>query len=151
MRYLRSTRAATAVATATGLAFVGTALTGSAYAEPAAQPASLYPPSAIVLTVGQGESAATATVQRAVTLECAPLPGGSHPSPAEACAELAAADGDLARLAALPADRPCTREWDPVTVTGDGVWEGRRISWSATYGNPCEMRSKVAESTVLSF
>ncbi|WP_308368401.1 SSI family serine proteinase inhibitor [Streptomyces sp. ISL-36] len=150
MRYLRSTRAATAFAAATGLAFVGTALTGSAYAEPA-KPASLYPPSAIVLTLGQGESAATASVRRAVTLDCAPLPGGSHPSPAAACAELAAAGGDLGLLTAIPGNRPCTREWDPVTVTADGVWEGRRISWSATYGNACEMRSRVAEGAVFSF
>ncbi|MFJ8664406.1 subtilase-type protease inhibitor [Streptomyces sp. NPDC093600] len=148
MRYLRKTLGAIAVAT--GLACVGTATSGIAYAG-AAQPASLYSPSALVLTVARGEAAGTATVERAVTLHCAPVPGGSHPSPAAACEELAAANGDLDRLTALPGDRPCTREWDPVTVTGDGVWQGKRVSWSATYSNTCEMRTRVAESAVLSF
>ncbi|MET9436187.1 subtilase-type protease inhibitor [Streptomyces sp. NPDC006551] len=148
MRYLRKTLGAIAVAT--GLACVGTATSGIAYAG-AAQPASLYPPSALVLTLGKGEAAATATVQRAVTLDCAPVPGGSHPSPAAACEELTAANGDLGRLTALPGNRPCTREWDPVTVTGHGVWQGKRVSWSATYANTCEMRTRVAESAVLSF
>nr|AAB25161.1 subtilisin inhibitor-like protein 2, SIL2 {N-terminal region, beta1 and beta2 sheets} [Streptomyces, Peptide Partial, 39 aa] [Streptomyces]AAB26179.1 subtilisin inhibitor-like 2, SIL2 {N-terminal} [Streptomyces parvulus, 2283, Peptide Partial, 39 aa] [Streptomyces parvulus] len=35
-------------------------------------PASLYAPSALVLTIGQGESAAATSPLRAVTLTCAP-------------------------------------------------------------------------------
>ncbi|MET9952990.1 SSI family serine proteinase inhibitor [Streptomyces sp. NPDC006339] len=147
MRYFRAV-GATALATATGLTLLGTAIAGGT-AE--AAPASLYAPSALVLTVGEGESAETATVLRAVTLTCSPTPGGTHPDPEAACAELAAADGDFGRLTVLPADRPCTREWDPVTVTGDGVWQGRRVSWQATYGNPCELRARTAESAALGF
>ncbi|MFI8963819.1 subtilase-type protease inhibitor [Streptomyces sp. NPDC053493] len=148
MRYFR-TLGATAFATATGLALVGTALTGSGTAE--AAPTSLYPPSALVLTIGHGSHPKTATVVRAVTLTCSPAPAGSHPAAAEACDELAAANGDFGRLTVLRDGHPCTREWNPVTVTGDGVWQGRRVSWTATYGNACELRARTAESTVFAF
>lgn len=66
-------------------------LTGSALAAPAAAPTSLYAPSALVLTVGHGETAATVNAARAVTLNCAPTPSGTHPAAARACAELRAA------------------------------------------------------------
>ncbi|WP_418961396.1 subtilase-type protease inhibitor [Streptomyces tritici] len=112
---------------------------------------SLYAPSALVLTVGAGESADTATVLRAVTLTCAPTPGGSHPDPAAACAELTATGGQFGALAADAPTRTCTRQWEPVTITGDGVWQGKRVSWSATYGNACELRSTMAEGAVFTF
>ncbi|MFD0150085.1 SSI family serine proteinase inhibitor [Streptomyces sp. NPDC055721] len=148
MRYFR-TLGASAFATATGLALVGTAFTGTGTAE--AAPASLYAPSALVLTVGEGAHPATGTVVRAVTLNCAPAPSGSHPAPEEACAELVAADGDFTSLTGLGDGRPCTREWNPVTITGDGVWQGRRVTWSETYGNPCELRARTAEAAVFAF
>ncbi|CAM5300946.1 subtilase-type protease inhibitor [Streptomyces narbonensis] len=146
MRYFR-TLGATAFATATGLALVGAAFTGTA----SAAPESLYAPSALVMTIGEGEGPSSGTVVRAVTLSCAPTASGTHPDPEAACAELASADGDFASLTDLREDRPCTREWNPVTVTGDGVWEGRRVSWSATYGNPCELRARTAEGAVFAF
>jgi hypothetical protein len=43
-------------------------LTGAAVAAPGAAPSSLYAPSALVLTTGHGNDAATATPERAVTL-----------------------------------------------------------------------------------
>ncbi|MET9624228.1 MULTISPECIES: subtilase-type protease inhibitor [unclassified Streptomyces] len=150
MRYLRGSSVATALATVTGLALLGTAGAGLAQAAPAA-PASLYPPSALVLTVGKGEDAATATVERAVTLNCSPRPSGTHPAPAAACKELAGVGGDLAQLSVMWGDSPCTRQWDPVTVTGDGVWQGRRVSWSATYANTCEMHAGMARNSVFAF
>ncbi|MFI9293545.1 subtilase-type protease inhibitor [Streptomyces gardneri] len=146
MRYFR-TLGATAFATATGLALVGAAFTGTA----TAAPESLYAPSALVMTIGAGADPSSDTVVRAVTLTCAPTPSGSHPAPEAACTELAAAEGDFANLTDLRGGRPCTREWNPVTVTGDGVWQGRRVSWSATYGNPCELRARTAEGAVFAF
>ncbi|MFF3837380.1 SSI family serine proteinase inhibitor [Streptomyces sp. NPDC001930] len=143
------TLGASAFATATGLALVGTAFTGTGTAE--AAPASLYAPSALVLTIGEGAHPATAAVVRAVTLSCAPTPSGSHPAPEAACAELAAADGDFTSLTVLREGRPCTREWNPVTITGGGVWQGRRVTWSATYGNPCELRARTADGAVFMF
>ncbi|MFG2891757.1 subtilase-type protease inhibitor [Streptomyces sp. Pv4-95] len=127
---------------ALGAALVLGALATTAQAAAPAQPArsgGLYAPTALVLTVGQGESRATATVQRAVTLTCTPSATGSHPNPRAACAQLRSAAGDFTQITGTTADRLCTKEWDPVVVTADGVWEGRRVSHSYTYANPCAM------------
>ncbi|AWZ07035.1 MULTISPECIES: subtilase-type protease inhibitor [unclassified Streptomyces] len=103
----------------------------------------LYAPSALVLSVTDGDDAASGTVLRAVTLVCAPRPGGTHPAPAAACAELRANGTELDALAEPRSDAACTREWDPVTVTADGVWQGRRLSYSYTYANHCGLRNSV--------
>ncbi|MDG9700714.1 subtilase-type protease inhibitor [Streptomyces sp. DH37] len=110
----------------------------SAAAAPA-QPQGLYAPSALVLTVGEGEDPATSTVRRAVVLRCSPAPGGDHPAPARACGELRAVNGEFAALAEARGDRMCPMIWDPVTVTADGVWEGRRVSYARTFPNACVM------------
>ena len=31
----------------------------------------------------------------------------------------------------------CTREYDPVVVTVDGVWRGKRVSYERTFANEC--------------
>ncbi|MEV5551298.1 protease inhibitor [Streptomyces sp. NPDC052309] len=111
-------------------------LAGAALASPGTAPASLHAPSALVLTIGHGESAAAATPVRAVTLTCAPTVSGTHPAPALACAELQGAQGDLDALSA-DADVLCTREYAPVVVTVDGVWEGKRVSYERTFANEC--------------
>ncbi|MFF7640529.1 protease inhibitor [Streptomyces canus] len=110
-------------------------LTGAALAEPAAA-SSLYAPSALVLTLGHGESAATVTPERAVTLACAPTSSGTHPAAAPACAELRAAGGDFDALGA-GSEVLCTREYHPVVVTVDGVWRGQRVSYERTFANEC--------------
>lgn len=153
MRYSRNTFAASAIATA--LLLTGTAATGVAQAQPGqpaqpAQPASLYAPSALVLSVGKGDNAATATVERAVTLSCAPRPDGTHPSPASACKELRFVDGEFDALAE-PSERICTRLYDPVVVSATGVWEGKPVAWETTFGNACEMAGSMAESSVFAF
>ncbi|MFD5585908.1 subtilase-type protease inhibitor [Streptomyces sp. NPDC127063] len=107
-------------------------LTGAAHAAPA----SLYAPSALVLTTGHGESATSATPARAVTLSCAPTASGTHPDPAAACAELRRAGGDLDVLSA-GTDVLCTKQYDPVVVTVDGVWQGKRVSYERTFANEC--------------
>ncbi|MFI1399388.1 subtilase-type protease inhibitor [Streptomyces sp. NPDC020681] len=148
MRYLRSTIATTAAL------FLSAAAAGTAGAQPAAQPAgtnSLYAPSALVLTIGKGETAATATVQRAVTLTCSPRPEGTHPAPKAACAELHTVNGEFSALADTPSQKTCTRQWDPVVVTANGVWQGKHVTWSAMYGNMCEMEGSLADGTVFSF
>jgi len=115
-------------------------LTRSALAAPAAAPASLYAPSALVLTLGHGDSAAAATPLRAVTLNCAPTASGTHPAPALACAELRGAGGDFDALAAT-GDAQCTKQYDPIVVTADGVWQGKRVSYERTFGNECVKNS----------
>ena len=115
-------------------------LTGAAIATPAAAPASLYAPSALVLTICHGDRAAVATPMRAVTLSCAPTASGTHPAPSLACAELRGAAGDFDALTAR-GEAMCTKQYDPVVVTVDGVWQGKRVSYERTFGNECVKNS----------
>ncbi|MFD1656714.1 protease inhibitor [Streptomyces caeni] len=123
-------------------------LTGSALAAPHTAASGLYAPSAFVMTVGHGEYAALATPERAVTLNCAPTASGTHPDPVGACAELKGAGGDLdalpVRIGAL-----CTKQYAPVVVTVDGVWQGQRVSYERTFANECVKNSY--GSAVLTF
>ncbi|GAA2385773.1 protease inhibitor [Streptomyces glaucosporus] len=114
---------------------------GTATAAPA-HPEGLYAPSALVLTVGKGDDPATATVERAVVLRCSPAPGGDHPAPERACAELRSAGGDFASLVEAESDRVCPMVWEPVTVTADGTWDGRRVSYAHTFPNACVMADR---------
>ncbi|MDQ0791741.1 subtilase-type protease inhibitor [Streptomyces sp. B1I3] len=140
-----------AITTLTTLLMTGTAAMGVAHARPA-QPAGLYAPSALVLSVGEGSGSATSvTVQRAVTLSCAPRPSGTHPSPADACAELRAVNGEFAQLTTPLPQGSCTRQWDPVVLNATGVWQGRNVSWSATFGNACEMQASLSAGPVFAF
>jgi hypothetical protein len=147
VRYFLKTVGATAVVAACVMS--GTA--GTAQAQPKAAAAALYAPSSLVLAVGDGEEAATATMLRAVTLTCTPKASGSHPAPSAACAELRATDGEFGRLVGPASGMVCTKEWKPVVVSVDGVWQGRRVAWSKTFGNSCEMRASLAEGAALSF
>ncbi|MFB9388457.1 subtilase-type protease inhibitor [Streptomyces coeruleoprunus] len=100
--------------------------------------ARLYAPSALVLTVAQGESAAYSTPLRAVTLTCMPSPGGTHPSPQAACDALREVNGEFGALRS-DSQRACIKIYDPVVVTAQGVWEGQRVSFERTFGNSCVM------------
>ncbi|GAA3494885.1 protease inhibitor [Streptomyces prasinosporus] len=123
-------------------------LTGTALAAPGSAPSALYAPSALVLTLGHGESAATVAPERAVTLTCAPGPSGTHPAAASACAELNGVDGDLHALT-MREGVFCTQEYDPVVVTVDGVWQGQRVSYERIFSNECVMNAH--GSSVLAF
>lgn len=115
-----------------------------------AQPASLYAPSAVVLTVAQGEDAAN--VVRATTLSCAPTAQGTHPDPKAACTALAATAGTLDALLAAPdPNRVCPMHYAPVTVTADGVWRGSRVSWKHTFSNACTMSVTFNGNAVFAF
>jgi hypothetical protein len=142
VRYHRPLIAAAAGAVALLGAFTAA---GSAQAAPQPAQRSLYAPSALVLTFGHGEGS-SATVQRAVTLRCRPN-GGDHPSVGSACAELTAVGGNFATLAGE--DGPCTREYNPVTVTASGVWRGRHTTYRGTFSNPCTLLR--AKGTVFQF
>ncbi|MFJ9817564.1 protease inhibitor [Streptomyces sp. NPDC101151] len=111
-------------------------LTGGAAAAPDAAPSSLYAPSALVLTTGHGDNAALATPERAVTLNCAPTASGTHPAAALACAELRGIGGNFEALKSRD-DVWCTKVYNPVVVTVDGVWQGKRVSYERTFGNSC--------------
>ncbi|MBT2416853.1 subtilase-type protease inhibitor [Streptomyces sp. ISL-22] len=111
-------------------------LTGSVLAAPDAAPASLYAPSALVLTVAYGDTATMATPVRAVTLSCAPTPSGTHPAASSACAELRGVNGNMDALKSQ-SGMLCTKQYDPVLVTVDGVWQGQRVSYERTFSNEC--------------
>ncbi|MGW1140581.1 subtilase-type protease inhibitor [Streptomyces zhihengii] len=128
---------------ARGLALAGISLglavapgTGSAGAAPQ-EARSLYAPSALVLTVTAGDDALSGTILRAVTLGCAPSASGTHPAPRAACAELRAEQGRFDAGTTTAPGVSCTRQWDPVTVTADGVFDGKRVSYTHVFGNTC--------------
>ncbi|MFJ7130943.1 subtilase-type protease inhibitor [Streptomyces sp. NPDC098101] len=135
-------RRSAATFAATLLCLVGTAGTAGTAVAAETGATSLYPPSAVVLSIGRGADAGPVTVLRATTLSCMPGPGGTHPAPEAACAELAsrfAGDGFDGLLASPDPDRACPLHFDPVTVTVDGVWAGTRTSWQHTFSNACVM------------
>ncbi|GGY17231.1 subtilase-type protease inhibitor [Streptomyces tanashiensis] len=115
---------------------------------------SLYAPSAVVLSIGKGADAGSATVLRAVTLSCAPTAGGTHPAPEDACAELKATSpgGTFEGLLNSPdPDRMCPQHFDPVTINVDGVWEGSRTSWQYTFTNTCTMDATLNGGAAFAF
>ncbi|MFG2989671.1 subtilase-type protease inhibitor [Streptomyces sp. NPDC048257] len=117
-----------------------------------ASPASLYGPSALVFTIAQGDDAATGTALRAVTLSCAYTAEGTHPAPRAACDALNATGGEFNRLLAAPnPDRACPRNYAPVTVTADGVWQGDRVAWKHTFSNACVMSATLNGNAVYAF
>ncbi|WP_172639403.1 protease inhibitor [Streptomyces tailanensis] len=109
---------------------------GSALAAPEPGEAGLYAPSALVLTTGHGERAAAVTPERAVTLTCAPKPSGTHPAAADACAELRVNGGDFDALTGR-VGAMCSKQYDPVVVTVEGVWQGKRVAYERTFANEC--------------
>ncbi|MEV4442580.1 subtilase-type protease inhibitor [Streptomyces sp. NPDC049577] len=133
MRYITGGIALAAALGMAGLAGAGTA----ANAAPSSTQ-SLYAPSALVLTVAQGDDPATAGVQRAVTLTCTPKAGGTHPAVSDACAALRAAGGDFNKVTTIKAGTFCTKEYNPTLVTAEGVWDGKRVSYKRVFANPCE-------------
>ncbi|GAA2617791.1 subtilase-type protease inhibitor [Streptomyces axinellae] len=112
-----------------------------------AKTTSLYAPSALVLTVTRGERA-DAAPERAVTLSCKPTATGTHPAASNACAQLRTAGGNFEKLKS-EGDLYCTKEWRPVVVTAQGVWEGKRVNYQRTYANTCV--KNVEGSSVFSF
>ncbi|MEV4334480.1 subtilase-type protease inhibitor [Streptomyces sp. NPDC049597] len=132
MRYIAKSlvlaTTALGIAVAPGTGSAGAAQTGTQ---------SLYAPSALVLTLTAGDDALNGSVLRAVTLTCMPTAAGTHPAAREACAELRAGGARFESIVAADSGVMCTRQWDPVTVTADGVWNGRRVAFAHTFGNSC--------------
>lgn len=112
-------------------AAAGTVL-GAAPAQ--AQPAAARPAGAIALSV---TPAAPGTVTPRSALLTCDADGGSHTAAAVACDELRAVAGDVRSM--TPTDGICTREYAPVTATAIGFWQGRPVSYRATFGNECEL------------
>ncbi|MFJ4006320.1 SSI family serine proteinase inhibitor [Streptomyces sp. NPDC090023] len=75
---------------------------------------------------------------RAALLLCDPPQG--HPKAIEACAELAATDGDFSRLG--DPDTLCPLIYAPVRAHAHGRWNGRPIEFERTFGNACQLRAE---------
>ncbi|MFF9019086.1 SSI family serine proteinase inhibitor [Streptomyces eurythermus] len=90
----------------------------------------------LYLTVTKGN--ARAGIPRGTLLRCDPP--GPHARAAEACAELAAAGGDIGRI---PAENVfCPMIYAPVTARALGRWNGRTIGFRETYTSACVMRAR---------
>ncbi|MBF6439563.1 alkaline protease [Nocardia cyriacigeorgica] len=99
--------------------------------------------------MGYGESAADSTVQRAVMLSCTSNPAGSHPNPEAACDELLFADGNFEVVVKPKSGVTCTKEWKPIVVTAQGVWQGKRVSYANMFASPCQFT--YGQGTIFSF
>jgi hypothetical protein len=132
---IRTIIAASAVVAATALspAVPAAAATTGPAAAPRAGAVAAPHARRTALTLSYMADAGYAT---AVKLRCDPV-GGAHPAPTEACDELKRVGGrpDLLR----PARMMCMLIYAPITATITGTWQDRRIRWSQTYGNTCEM------------
>ncbi|MDF4249136.1 subtilase-type protease inhibitor [Streptomyces sp. WMMB303] len=149
MRKTAPWRTALTTAAAVTGAVSALALTAAPAEAAPAKATSLYAPSVLVLTIADGESAATTAPQRAVTLNCMPAPSGSHPAAQDACARLRASGGDFDALTEGGEQTFCTKEWRPVVVTAQGVWQGERVNYERTFANACQKR--VEGSSVFAF
>ncbi|MGH4034075.1 subtilase-type protease inhibitor [Actinomycetota bacterium Odt1-20B] len=99
--------------------------------------ASPEPQSRLVIGVGHGENAQSMRAERTVSLGCAPSVTGDHPHAVKACEDLMRVDGAFDSLAGLNQNKACTLEYRPVTVTVDGYWKGKRVSYEHTFPNTC--------------
>ncbi|WP_455431806.1 SSI family serine proteinase inhibitor [Streptomyces fagopyri] len=73
---------------------------------------------------------------RGALLLCDPPQG--HPHAARACAELAAAEGDIGRIPDTPGAL-CPMIYAPVTAAARGAWDGRPVTYTHTFANSCVM------------
>jgi hypothetical protein len=89
-----------------------------------------------VLTMTKSGTSWSGPLDKQVTLQCEPS-GGTHPRPEDACAAIAAVDGQLDKLPRAPGVG-CPGLWLPVTVTVTGTWRLQPVSFTKTYGNDCE-------------
>ncbi|WP_330460494.1 subtilase-type protease inhibitor [Streptomyces sp. NBC_00820] len=128
MTYL--TRAAAAAGAL--LAAAGLLTAGPAHAAPRGTAADDW----LYLTVTRGD--AQSGVTSGALLLCDPPLG--HPHAAEACAELAAADGDIARIPHK--DVFCPLIFAPVTAHAHGRWNGRPVDYQETYTSKCVMDAR---------
>ncbi|WP_167768834.1 SSI family serine proteinase inhibitor [Nocardia sp. CS682] len=104
-------------------------------AEPAAEAQSV-----VSLSVGPGVSTEVGG-KRVVSLICAPRIGGTHPKAEQACANLAAADGNIRALADFTVPPLCSQDFVPVVAAIDGVWRGEPVSDHGFFSNECVLHA----------
>ncbi|WP_225830591.1 SSI family serine proteinase inhibitor [Streptomyces sp. NK08204] len=95
-----------------------------------------FPRNWLHLTVTRGDAHSGDT--RRTLLLCDPPLG--HAQAAQACAELAAADGDITRIP--PKHVFCPMIYAPVTARARGQWNGRHVVYQETFSNRCVMNGR---------
>jgi len=90
----------------------------------------------LYVTVTPGESGSGDT--RGTLVLCDPPQG--HAQAARACADLAAADGDIGGIP--PKKVICPMLYSPVTVHAHGEWNGRPREYDRTFSNGCELGAR---------
>ncbi|QKW35389.1 protease inhibitor [Actinomadura sp. NAK00032] len=107
---------------------------GGMAAAPAASAADGAPPAPLTVITLQVASQLGSGPLRTATLECDPV-GGTHSNAKTACAELAAANGDV-RQVPWRSGWACPDIWKPVVATATGYWQGVPIKpYSETFTN----------------
>ncbi|MEU2060240.1 SSI family serine proteinase inhibitor [Streptomyces sp. NPDC013455] len=128
MTYItRAAAAAGALLAAAGLLAAGPARAASR---------DILPGNWLYLTVTKGDARSSDT--RGALLLCDPPQG--HTRAAEACTELAAAEGDVGRIPAKNVF--CPMIYAPVTTHARGHWNNRTVDFEETYTSPCVMRAR---------
>ncbi|MFE9093456.1 SSI family serine proteinase inhibitor [Streptomyces sp. NPDC007264] len=67
-------------------------------------------------------------------------PPRGHVLAGQACAELAAAEGDIGRIPRR--DAMCPMVYAPVTVSARGQWNGQAVDYSHTFSNACDLQAR---------
>ncbi|MEV5797632.1 SSI family serine proteinase inhibitor [Streptomyces collinus] len=129
MKHLTRVKAAAAAL----LTLAGLLVTGPAQAAPR----DTLRGSRLHLTVTRGLTAAG--LARGALLLCDPPLG--HPHAAQACAQLAAAGGDIARIPYAHGVF-CPMIYAPVTARARGRWHGRPVAFRETYSSVCVLRAR---------
>jgi hypothetical protein len=131
-------RAVLATAALTAALLIGAAPASAAPTEIGAAPTAVgavrTKPKPTKLTLGYMAEAGYAA---AVVLYCDPA-DGPHPNRVKACNMLKKVHGKPANL--KPAHTMCMMLYAPITAQITGTWKGKKVSWSKTYGNVCEMK-----------
>ncbi|GAA5041136.1 hypothetical protein HNP84_002421 [Thermocatellispora tengchongensis] len=91
----------------------------------------------LVLTITPGRD--SRRPGRQVVLSCAPFSPG-HPNAVAACAELSRSGG-LPGAMRTHSGLVCTHEYNPVTASASGTWDGRYIRYQHTFSNMCRMHA----------
>ncbi|MFF7749637.1 SSI family serine proteinase inhibitor [Streptomyces sp. NPDC007971] len=91
----------------------------------------------LYLSVARGETGPGDAHEK--LLLCDPVPLGFARA-AEACAELEAAGGDIARIPHTKVF--CPMIFAPVTVHAHGQWNGRPVDYQETYSSKCVMDAR---------
>lgn len=97
------------------------------------------PVTVLVLTQAQSDRKPTPPPDRTVLLGCYPTWSVWHAQAREACATLKLVAGDFEKLNVNPTGI-CYKLYKPVTVTAQGWWRGKKVSYEKTFTNSCELQ-----------